>query len=148
MEPSTLLTAVVTGVTVALQDAAGQTVREAYNGLKAFLIDSFSIGSIATLEKSPSDEDFKKSFEKEVSLTPELLTNERVKILITELYAAIETEHTPSDLLSIGVDIKKIKSEKNTVLRDISGFDKGIKSDSIESGQDTIIENITGKSKA
>lgn len=148
MEPTTILTALIAGASVALKDTAAQAVKDAYSGLKTLLVNKFSISSVATLEKDLTDENFKGSVEKEIVLTPELLNDPEARELIVRLYAAIEENSTPEELRSVGVDIETIRSQRNTVISGVSGFDTGVKLQSIGSGQDTIIEGVTGKSKA
>jgi hypothetical protein len=80
----------VAGATVALKDTAAQAVKNAHSGLKAVLEGRFSMGSVWTLEKDPTDEMFKGGVEREVGLTPELLADPEVKKFIAELYSAIE----------------------------------------------------------
>ncbi|MEP3198786.1 MAG: hypothetical protein ABJO57_13000 [Lentilitoribacter sp.] len=148
MEPATILTALIAGATVALKDTAGQIVKDAYSGLKVLITEKFSVGSITMLEKDPHDESFKQSVEKEIRLTPELLKDVEVQQLIANLYTAIEENVPEEELKYVGIDVKTIRSSRDTIIKGISGFQKGIKSELIDSGQDTIIENISGKPKA
>lgn len=148
MDPSTLVAALVTGATVALKDTAAQAVKDAYTGLRSVLVGRFFVGSVGTLEKDPSDETFQASVEKEIGLTPEVLSDQQVKELIVSLYSALEQNASEEDLRTIGVDIKTIRSQKNTVIKSVSGFDVGVKSTLVESGEDTIVEGVSGKPKA
>jgi hypothetical protein len=147
MEPASILSALIAGASLALHETASQAVKDAYAGLKALLIDRFAVGSVTMLEKDPRDEDFRQSVEKEIRLTPDLQNAPEVQDLVSRLYAAIE-ENTPEETLnSVGLSIRKIRSERDTIIRNVSGFEVGVKSDGIESGQDTVIEGIAGKPK-
>lgn len=148
MDPSTLVAALVAGATVALKDTAAQAVKDAYAGLKSVLVGRFSVVSVATLEKDPSDDTFQMSVEKEIGLTPEILSDQQVKELVVSLYSSLEKNASKNDLRKIGVDIETIKSNKDTLIRSVSGFDIGVKSTLIDSGANTIIEGISGKPKA
>lgn len=148
MEPATIVAALIAGATVALKDTAAQAVKDAYSSLKALITNRFSVGSVTMLEKDPNDEGFKRSVEKEIGLTPELLEDTEVRQLIATLYTAIEENVSEAELSSIGINAQVIRSRRNTIIDGITGFDQGIKSDLIESGQDTVIKGVTGKSKA
>jgi hypothetical protein len=148
MDLSVIVTALVTGATLALKDTAAQAVKDSYAGLRAMIVDRFRIGSAITLEKDPSDNDFQKSLEKEISLANGLLEDPEVAEAIARLYQAIDDSTTEAELVDIGIDIEKIKSKGNTVIKNIHGFNKGIVSKEITSGQDTVIQQVSGKPKA
>lgn len=145
MDTTIILTAIATGATLALKDTASQAVKDAYRGLRALLVERFGVASIETLEKDPDDEDFRRSVAKELGLTKELMKEPTVLELIDRLYIAIEENNSAEDLESVGVDVVRIKSERNTVIKGIEGFTKGLKSDEIVSGQDTRIEGVSSK---
>lgn len=148
MDPSMIVVALISGATVAMKDTAAQAVKDAYAGLKYLLINKFSIGSIPTLEKDPLDDIFQKSVEKEISLSPGILEDSDVKALIVKLYSEIERNASGDNLKSVGVDIEEIRSQRDTIIRGISGFNVGVKSKIIESGENTVIENIRVKPEA
>lgn len=148
MDPTIILTALVTGATVALKETAADAVKTTYSALKSLIVDRFNISSVGVLEKDPTDEDFKKSVQKELALTPKLMEDREVLELIDGLYAAIAQHSTDQELESIGVDVRTIRSQRDTVIEGIAGFDKGLKAEEITSGQDTKISNITGKPTA
>lgn len=145
MEPATILAALITGATIAMKDTAEQAIKDAYSGLRTLITSKFSVGSVTMLEKDPNDEEFRKSVEKEIGLTPELLSDPEVKQLIVKLYNTIEGSVSEAELQSIGVDIRVIRSKRDSIVKGVSGFDQGVRSELVESGQDTVIEGISGK---
>lgn len=145
MDPTILLTAIVTGASLALKNTTSQAIQDAYTALKSIVIERFRVGSVSALEKDPSDESFKNSFIKEVNLTPGIMDDMEIKRLISKLYEIIERDVNKADLASVGVDIGEIISNRDTVVNNIQGFDIGFRSQKISSGQDTRIENIAGK---
>lgn len=148
MDPTIITTALATGATLALKDTASQVIKDAYLGLKKVLVDRFNVGSVTALEKDPTDSGFQKSLEKELTISSGLLKDPEVRELVKTLYTAIDENCSPEALKSIGVDVGTIKSNRNTIIRDVKGFDVGVQAKKIESGEDTILEGISGKPQA
>lgn len=67
---------------------------------------------------------------------------------MAKLFSEVERSASEEDLGSIGVDIDTIRSQKSTVIKSISGFSAGVKATLVESGENTTIEGVSGKSKA
>ena len=57
MEPvSIIVSAVVAGASAALKDTTGQVVKDAYAGLKRFILDRYGGGSVELVEQDPGSQ--------------------------------------------------------------------------------------------
>lgn len=145
MDEVMVVTALVTGATVALRDTAGQVVKDTYNGLKSLLVESFNLSSIGALEKAPEDETFQQTVAKEIKLTPDILSDPRVVQQVAELFKVLSDGEYETELRTVGFTTNEMVAKRNNVIEGISGFDVGADVGKMHADGDNIVKDIRRK---
>jgi len=129
----------ILGATAALQKTAGQVVEDAYNGLKALLINRFQAtkAAVNALEENPDDPDARHFVEAKVK-SSQVAGDAEIARLAETLIAAVQS-HAPQLGRQANVDLTKLTVHGNATLRNIG---ERVKGREWEIGQDLTIENV------
>jgi hypothetical protein len=103
------------GAVASLKDTAGQTLREAYRGLKGLL--ARRVSSLRDVERNPADSNARIVAEKELKNSG-LASNSQVIEKMWDLMLAMEREPL-TRLSEWGIDVSEITAAKNVVIREI-----------------------------
>lgn len=126
MDPvSAIVGALVAGATAAASDTASQAIKDAYQGLKTLLTDTYKLASTALLEKKPSSSVAQEAVEEEIRDTPAIAADptpvlEKAKVLHDAL-----NQEPPETLTALGIDIEKFKVAGNLIAERVRGGIRG-----------------------
>lgn len=142
MDPiSAIVGALVAGATAAASDTASQVVKDAYQGLKTLLIDTYNLVSTPMLEKKPSSSAAQEAVEEEIRDTPAIAADpapvlEKAKALQDAL-----SQEPQEKLATLGIDIKRLEAGGNLIAERIRG---GIRGDDWSAKGDVRISDVSG----
>ena len=140
MDPLTMITtALVVGATAALQETAGQVVKDAYAAFKGFLVERYGGAKTAVelVEEDLSDADSQKVLTTRLGKT-EAGSDEEILRRAQELIEVVQ-RHAPQTGEQLGVDMEKLRVGGNAVMRNIK---KGVRGRDWDIKQDLTIENV------
>lgn len=126
MDPvSAIVGALVAGATAAASDTASQTIKDAYQGLKTLLVDTYKLASTALLEKKPSSSAAQEAVREEIQDTSAIAADpapvlEKAKALHDAL-----SQEPPETLIALGIDIEKLKIGGNLIAERVHGGIRG-----------------------
>ncbi|MGO7769828.1 hypothetical protein ACC736_32855 [Rhizobium ruizarguesonis] len=144
MDPVTAIVgALVAGATAAASGVAGDAVKDAYQGLRTVLIDSYKFVSASLLEKKPTDRAFQSAVESELRENPAIVNDEQVLNHVQAVQEALKSV-PPEQLAAWGVDVKEIIAAKDVIADQITGTAGGLRSERIQAGGDVRLTNISG----
>jgi hypothetical protein len=140
---SAIAGAIIAGAIAAVQDTAQQAIKDAYNGLKALLIERYKLSSLALIETNPSNSVFQKAVEEEIRSQPTIADNQQILAKAKLVHELLQSLPPPS-LAAWGLDAGAIKAQAGIILERISGTAGGIKADAIEAGRNVHISDVHG----
>jgi len=143
MDPLTLITtALIVGATAALQETAGQAVKDAYNGFKTFLIDRFqnTKTAIDSLEEDLTDENSQKTLTTRLGKA-KAETDAEVLRRAQELVEAVK-HYAPQTGAQLNIDLNDLTVGGSATLRNI---EKTVKGRDWQITGDLNIENVGTK---
>lgn len=143
MDPLTLITtALIVGATAALQETAGQAVKDAYNGFKTFLVDRFQSTKTAidSLEEDLADENSQKTLTTRLGKA-NAETDAEVLRRAQELVEAVK-RYAPQTGAQLNIDLNDLTVGGSATLRNI---EKTVKGRDWQITGDLNIENVGTK---
>jgi hypothetical protein len=146
MDPlSAIVGALVAGATAAASETASQAIKDAYQGLKAILVDTYKLASASLLEKKPSNTAYQVAVQEELKEHPAVAEDPAV---LAKAKAVQETlsQASPDQLAAWGVDIGKLEAAGDVIAERISGTAGGFRADDLKAGGSVRLSDITGGS--
>ncbi len=144
MDPivSSIVAAVTAGAVAASKDVASGAVKDAYNGLKTILTDTYKAAFFPSLEKNPDSKNARGSAAEEIE-DSDAQKDAKVIEAAAKVIEEIE-KHTAlhSALEEGGIVVKNLSSERSIILGKIKA-ERGVVVDNLKAGHDIKIDEIT-----
>ena len=140
MDPVTLITtALIVGATAALQETAGQAVKDAYNGFKSFLVGRFQStkSAIDSLEDDLADENSQKTLTTRLSKA-QAEADDEVLRRAQELVEAVK-RYAPQTGAQLNIDLNDLIVGGSATFRNV---EKTVKGRNWNVTNDLTIENV------
>ena len=120
MDPITdaIVSALATGAAAALNNVAGQAVKDAYAGLKSVLAGR--LASLGLIEQDPKNETFRKAAAEEMQ-KKDLAADADVLAKLDALSKALAQE-PPDRRQLLGVDIQEVHAARDLIVRQIQSL--------------------------
>ena len=140
MEPiSAIVTALALGAAAAAQDIGGQAIKDAYAGLKAFILDHYPRVSLASLEQAPESKARRSVVEEDLNAATAASDSELAN-LARKLTDLIQ-QQAPATAAAIGIDLKDVQAA-SLRLSDISATGTGVRVEQGRFSGDIVIGGV------
>lgn len=128
MDPvSAIVGALVAGATAAASDTASQAIKDAYQGLKILLTDTYKLASTALLEKKPTSLVAQGAVEEEIRDTPAIAADPTPVLEKTKALHDALSQEPPERLAALGIDIETLEADGNLIAERIRDGIRGKK---------------------
>ena len=146
MDPlSAIVGALVAGATAAASETASQAIKDAYQGLKTILVDSYKLASASLLEKKPSNAAYQVAVQEELKEHP-AAAEDQVLLAQAKVVQEALSQATPDQLAAWGVDIGRLEAVGDVIAERISGSGGGLRAEELKAGGSVRLSDITGGS--
>ncbi|AZO27608.1 hypothetical protein [Mesorhizobium sp. M1B.F.Ca.ET.045.04.1.1] len=141
MDPvSAILGALVAGATAAGSEVGSLALKEAYQGLRTILVDTYKVVSTALLEKKPSNTAYQGAVQDELRAIPEIANDPDLLKQAKAVQEAVSA--MPADqVTALGIDIETLTSQGNLIAERIHG---GIRGKSWSAAGDIRFSDVNG----
>lgn len=148
MDPiSVIVGALVAGAAASGEDVAGQAVKDAYQGLRTILVDTYNFASASLLEQNPANPTFKVAAEQEIESKPAIVDDENVLRMVQALQSAL-VALPPEQLTAWGVDIENVEAGRDFLAEHITASAGGFRGRNLKAERDVRISNVTAGSSS
>lgn len=140
MDPvSAIVGALIAGATAAASETAATAVKDAYQGLKAVLVDGYKLLSASLLEKKPTSAAYREAVADEVKAEPRIADDPTVLERAKAVHDALRQER-PETLSALGIDIRELEAGGNLIVERIQG---GVRGDKWTAENDVRLSDIS-----